>query len=225
MSTPSNPSVFNTLPPIVLALATPMALLELGFWMGGRGFMDGLGWRLSALQDQAFIPQIFWAMIQTGVWPLAEVSRFLTYPFLHYSPTHAIMAIVFLLALGKMVGEVLNAVAFLAVFFGSAVFGALIYALLSTSQTVLVGGFPAVYGLIGSFTYMLYVRLGAIGAPQARAFSLIGFLLGIQLLCALIFGGGQDWIADLAGFVAGFGISVLVCPGGFARLRARLQRR
>lgn len=225
MNQPHRPAAVNPLPPIIVALAVPMALLEVALWLGSRGLFDGLGWRITALQDLALYPQLLQAMADAGRWPASELVRFVTFPFVHYSPLHAIMAIVFLLALGKMVGEVFNAFAVLMVFFGSAVVGALVYALLATSNMPLAGGFPAVYGLIGAFTYLLYVQLGALGAPQARAFSLIGFLLGIQLVFGLLFGAGQDWIAEVAGFAAGFALSVVVSPGGFRRLRARIQRR
>ncbi len=92
--------------------------------------------------------------------------------------------------------------------------GALVYALLLDTPQPLIGGFPAVYGLIGAFTFLLWVRLALNGGPQARAFTLIGFLMGIQLVFGLLFGGGKDWIADLAGFVAGFGLSFRGQSGG-----------
>jgi len=68
------------------------------------------------------------------------------------------------------------------------------------------------------------VRLGALGAPQVRAFSLIGFLLGIQLLFSLLFGGDNSWVAEIAGFVTGFIGSVILVPGGMAQLIQKLRR-
>jgi membrane associated rhomboid family serine protease len=56
-----------------------------------------------------------------------------------------------------------------------------------------------------------------------RAFTLIAFLMGIQLVFGILFGGSPDWIADLAGFVFGFALSFAVSPGGFARLREKLR--
>ena len=35
----------------------------------------------------------------------------------------------------------------------------------------------------------------------------------------------RDWVADLAGFVAGFGVTVLVSPGGWSRALGQLRRR
>ena len=55
-------------------------------------------------------------------------------------------------------------------FFGSAVAGALAYTLVPGLQTPLIGGYPPVYGLIGAFTFLLWVNLAAVGANKYRAF-------------------------------------------------------
>jgi membrane associated rhomboid family serine protease len=54
---------------------------------------------------------------------------------------------------------------------------------------------------------------------------MILFLLGAQLLFSLLFGGADYWVADLAGFVAGFALSFVVSPGGVSRLTSRLRQR
>ena len=51
----------------------------------------------------------------------------------------------------------------------------------------LVGGYPAVYGLLGAFTFLLWARLGEEHANQFRAFTLIGFLLGIAVAIVLAY--------------------------------------
>jgi len=89
----------------------------------------------------------------------------------------------------------------------------------------LFGGYPAVFGLIGGFTFLLWVNLAAVGANKFRAFTLIGFLLGFQLLFGLLFGGGYEWVADVAGFVTGFALSFVVSPGGWARVLAKIRQR
>ena len=72
---------------------------------------------------------------------------------------------------------------------------------------------------------MLWVSLGMQGLPQHQAFTLILFLMGIQLVFGLLFGSGLDWIADLAGFVGGFGLAIVTSPGGWALFRAKMRRR
>ncbi|WP_095589520.1 rhomboid family intramembrane serine protease [Actibacterium ureilyticum] len=221
-------SPLNPLPPVVWFLVVPIALIELAFNVGARGIVGGpaaVGWRLSAETDYGFSGQIFDWMMATGEYPFDFLIRFVTYPFVHVNFTHALFVIVFILALGKMVGEVFRTWAVLAVFFGAAIMGAVAYGGLLGDPRPLVGGYPAVYGLIGAFTYLLWVRAGQTGESQLRAFSLIGFLLGIQLLFGLLFGSSNDWVADIAGFVTGFVMSFGVSPGGFARLRAQLRHR
>jgi len=49
--------------------------------------------------------------------------------------------------------------------------------------------------------------------------------MGLQLFWGIFFETGFLWVAELAGFFCGFGLSFLVAPGEWARLRARLQQR
>ena len=72
---------------------------------------------------------------------------------------------------------------------------------------------------------MMWTGLGALGMNRLRAFQLIGLLMAIQLVFGLMFGTTNAWVAELAGFVTGFGLSFLLCPGGIARVRARLRHR
>jgi membrane associated rhomboid family serine protease len=183
-----------------------------------------VGWRLQALERFAFGPGILTWMVETGRWPWEQAVRIVTYPFVHGSLTHAVFAVVLLLALGKMVGEVFRWWGVLAVFFGAAVTGAVVYWAAGV-EAALFGGYPPVYGLIGAFTFLMWVRLAAAGANRLRAFTLIGALLAIQFVFGVLFGGGSEWIADIAGFAAGFALSFVVVPGGLARVLARLRQR
>ena len=224
---PSEPPL-NPLPPAVTALALTLFGVEVVLSAAARGLVGGqlgIGWRQTAVERYAFFGEVFDQMIARGVWPLTHVARFVTYPFVHWGFTHMLFAVVFLLALGKMVAEAFGSLAFFGIFFGSAIAGALVYGLALDDPAPLAGGFPAVYGLIGAFTFLLWTNLGRVGANQYRAFTLIGFLLGIQLVFGLFFGATNDWIADLAGFAAGFALSFLVSPGGWARVVAKLRRR
>lgn len=228
MSHNINAPPLNPLPWVVWALALPMVAVELVVSLGARGLVGGpgaIGWRLDAVQRFAFAPDLWRQMLELGSYPVAGLARLVTYPVVHGSFTHAIFAVVILLALGKMVGEIFRWWAVLIVFFGAAVAGALAFAAVPGNSAPLIGGYPPVYGLIGAFTFLLWVDLAAKGANKLRAFSMIGFLLGVQLLFGLIFGGGWDWVADLSGFAAGFVLSFLVSPGGWARVSAKLRQR
>ncbi|QBF33601.1 rhomboid family intramembrane serine protease [Thalassococcus sp. S3] len=225
-SSPQIPAV-NPLPPVVVALFLVILCIEIAFSLGARGLVGGpaaVGWRLAALQSYAFSGDIFDWMWQSGRWPIEHVIRFLSFPFVHGSFTHTIFAGVILLAMGKMVGEVFGSVATVIIFFGSGALGVLAYAILLNDPAPIVGAFPNVYGLIGAFTFMLWRSLSSIGANQARAFTLIGILMGIQLVFGLLFGLHNDWVADLAGFAAGFGMSFFIAPGGWSAIIDRVRR-
>ena len=221
-------SPVNPLPPVVIVLALALALPELAFLAGENGLLgaDAQWWRAQMIDRFGFFPEILNLMIANNVWPIERVIAIVAYPFVHGSFTGAIFAIVFVLALGKMVGEQFSAVAVLVIFFGASVFGALMYWLVQADGLYpLFGGMVGAYGLIGAYTFLLWLQQVATGGQQWQAFQLIGFLMAIQLLFSLIFGANNVWVAELAGFAAGFGLSFLVIPGGFARLRAWLRQR
>ncbi len=227
MSSESFTPVVNPLPPVVAALFLIIMAIEVVFSLGARGLIGGpgaVGWRLEAVESYAFSGDVVRWMWDTGRWPVEHLMRFVSYPFVHGSFTQALFVGVFVLAMGKMVAEVFGGIAMLLIFVLSGIGGALGYAVLTTDSYPLIGGFPPVYGLIGAFTYMLWRSLSLVGANQARAFTLIAFLMGAQLVFGLLFGLQNDWIADLGGFVTGFGLSFFVSPGGWARLRRGVQR-
>ena len=213
-----NAPPLNPLPWVVWAIALPIIAMEAVVALAGGGILGGaewVGWRLQALERFAFSPDYLRYMIEVG-----------SYPLVHGSTMQAVFVVVILLALGKMVGEVFRWWAVLLVFFGAAAVAAVVFTLvLPGVRQPLVGGYPAVYGLIGGFTFLLWVNLAAVGANKYRAFSLIGFLLGVQLVFGLLFGGGWEWVADLAGFATGFLMSFLVSPGGWARVLDKMRQR
>jgi hypothetical protein len=67
------------------------------------------------------------------------------------------------------------------------------WVLLLNSPFPLIGGYPGVYGLIGAFTFLMWVDAGMRGENQMRAFGLIGALLAIQILFGVIQGISATW--------------------------------
>ncbi|WP_193140537.1 MULTISPECIES: rhomboid family intramembrane serine protease [unclassified Meridianimarinicoccus] len=218
----------NPLPAAVIALAAVVFGVEVLFTLAERGLLGGpggIGLRTRAVENYAFFGQALDWMVVNLKFPPDLMVRFVTYPLLHLSFTHAMFVCVFLLAMGKMVGEALGNVAVFAIFFGASIGGALAYGLLLNEDFPLVGGYPGVYGLIGGYTFLMWVQAKFLRQNQLQAFRLIGLLMAIQLLFGLLFGGQKDWVADVAGFASGFGLSFLLVPGGWAKLRAALRRR
>jgi membrane associated rhomboid family serine protease len=224
-----NASPLNPLPMIVWVLVLPLVAMELVLSLAEAGFVggaQGVGWRLQAVERFGMFPELLRYQWETGGYPYPELLRLVTYPAVHASFSHALFAIVLLLALGKMVGEIFRWWAVLVVVFGSAIAGALTYGFLIPGlRTQLIGAYPPVYGLIGAFTFLLWVNLARTGANKYRAFSLIGALLFFQLIFGVLFGAGWDWVADVTGFAAGFLLSFVVSPGGWARVMDKLRQR
>lgn len=235
----SNESPINQLPAIVWILSLPMiaseavfALARLGFMnngMGGQG--AALAMRQIAAERTAFLPSMLYRAWDAQTVMGAQLWRILTYSFISASFTQALFVVVFLLALGNMVGSVFRPLAVVALFFGSAIGGALVFTLCGLAfprilNVALIGGYPAVYGLIGAFTFLIWVRLGQQNANRMRAFTMIAALMAFQLVFGIIF---QDttflWIADIAGFATGFLLSFVLIPGGFREVVAQLRQR
>lgn len=227
MNDPYNARPVNPMPPVVVILFMSIALPEVVFSLGARGWIGGpeaVGWRLAAVQQYGFSGDLFDWMLENGRWIPEHLLRFVSYSFVHGAFTATLFAAVLLLALGKLVGEAMGQVAVLVLFFGGSMFGALIYGLLLNDAAWLVGGFPAVYSLIGGYSFLMWQKLAETGQQQMRAFSLIAILLGLQLIWGVFFGPTTQWVADLAGFGFGFAASVLLVPGGLARLLYHLRR-
>ena len=218
----------NPIPGVVWLILLPIVAMEVvvsAGTLGIAGGATGVGWRQEALQRFALSPEMLDQMIGTGRWTWDYLMRFISYGFVHGSFTHALLAAVFILAMGKFVAEIFSPWSVLAVFFIPLALGGVTYSLIPGVKMALFGAYPGAYGLIGAFTFIIWARLGAENANRARAFTLIAFLLGIQLIFGVLFGGSPDWVADLVGFAAGFGLSFLVGPGGPAHLLRAIRQR
>ncbi|SLN51969.1 rhomboid family intramembrane serine protease [Pseudooctadecabacter jejudonensis] len=221
-------SPFNSVPPVPLILALVLAGIELTLSAAAMGYVGGaagVGWRAQAFQDYAFAPSVWTQIFERGDWSLDMAGRLITYTFIHVNFTHALWAVVLLLALGKFVGEKFHPLNFILLFGVSSVGGAVVYGGLSWQNTALVGAYPGVYGLIGAYTYMMWLALERIGENQLKAFQLIGILLGIMLIYSMIFGSSPTWIAEVAGFLIGLFASPLLAPGGWAAFVTRMRNR
>jgi membrane associated rhomboid family serine protease len=228
MDDPNLEPPVNPLPPTVILVFLAIAGVEAGLSLAEAGMIGGpgaIGWRLGLVRDYGFSDQIFDWMVANGRWPLSEALRVVTYPFVHLGFTHALFAMVLLLALGKLVAETMGQFVFLALFIGCGVGGAVIYSVMLNDPVWMVGAYPSVYGLIGGYSFVMWRQLAGTGAQQYRAFTLIAFLMGIQLIWGVFFNVGTQWVAELAGFFIGFGLCFLLAPGEWAKIRDQIRRR
>ena len=217
---------FNAIPPLVLILAVIAGGVELVLSAGATGFVGGpgaIGWRIDAISDYAVSPLVLDQILVRGDWSFAP--RFVTYAFVHGSFTQALFGVALLLALGKFVGEVVSWLSLTLLLLLPTVIGAVVFCLIFDGPVPLYGLFPPVYGLIGAFTYLLWLRLGQMGQNRLNAFRLIGVLMVFQLAFALLFGASPVWVAEVAGFLTGFAAAVLLAPGGWAAFVARMRAR
>jgi membrane associated rhomboid family serine protease len=218
-------SPVNAVPPLVVALALTLLGVEIVMSLGAQGTLGGpgaVGWRVAALDRFDMQPEVLEYFRQGGpaIW-----ARLVSYAFFHGSVIHALFAAAMLLALGKFVGEGMGQRRLLAVLLAGTVGGALAFGLLAQPGERLFGAYPGVYGLIGAFTYLLWLKLAQVGGNRLQAFRMIGVLMALQLVFGALFGSNPQWIGDVGGFVVGGVTAVLVAPGGLSALRDRLRTR
>jgi membrane associated rhomboid family serine protease len=229
MNSDHNAPPLNPLPPIVWLMALPLIGVELAIQLQSAGLLGAgaaMGWREAMFRHVMLLPEMLRLQWETGGHPVNELYRLVSYALVHASFSDTLFATVLFLALGKAVGEILHWWAMLVVVFCALVAGGLAHGLLVPGlKAPLVGAYPAVYGLIGAFTSLIFSNLARVGASKYRAFSLIGFLMAVQLIFALVFGGNWKWVAELSGFAAGFLVTFLVAPGGFKRIREQIRQR
>ncbi len=219
---------FNSVPLVPLVLVAVIVAVELVLSAAAQGWITGpagIGWRAGVLQDYAFAPAVMTEIFERGRGTFDLWKRFATYPFVHGSFTHALWAAVLLLALGKFVGEVFRPMAFLLLFALCSVFGAAVYGIASPRNVALFGAYPGIYGLIGAYTYLMWLTLERMGENQLKAFQLIGILLGLMLVYSMIYGAAPTWIAEVAGFLIGLFVAPVLAPGGWAAFLARIRQR
>jgi len=225
----ANASPFNPLSPVIAIIAVVIFGTEVILELGAAGLVggaDAVGWRIELMRTLGFFDSVFEYSSQAQYFDLHSIARFFTYPFVHFAFTHAAFATVMLLALGKVVGDVFHTASVLAIFFISAAVGALAYGVVFNSQYPLVGAYPAIYGLLGAYTWMLWLTSKATFQSRLNAFRLVGFLVGLRLIFQFVVPflsrtdapQAVDWIADLAGFATGFLLSFVLAPDGRARV-------
>ncbi|QQA45028.1 rhomboid family intramembrane serine protease [Pelagovum pacificum] len=190
--------------------------------IGGR---EGIGWRIAAWEDYGFSPAFMPFLFAPGVDQFDVLKRFVTYAFIHASFTDAAFAIVITLAIGKFVGEVMRDSAMAILYIACTILPAIIFGLVAPDGAWLFSGYAPAYGLIGAYTYILWIYLRRRGERQIAAFRLIGFLLALQIVYTAIFGASSRWIAEVPGFIVGFCVTPILLPGGWSALLAKLRTR
>ncbi len=151
-------------------MALPLIGVELAIQLQSAGLLGAgaaMGWREAMFRHVMLLPEMLRLQWETGGHPTDELYRLVSYALVHASFSDTLFATVLFLALGKAVGEILHWWAMLVVVLCALVAGGLAYGLLIPGMKApLVGAYPAVYGLIGAFTSLIFSNL-ARGSGQA----------------------------------------------------------
>ncbi len=217
----------NYIHPLVIAMTAVIVGVEVILSLADFGLVGGargVGWRITAISDYAYSPVIL-DRVLLGDRSLDMLRHFVTYPFVSGSLTQALFGSALLLALGKFVSDICNGWSVVVIFFFTTVTGALAYGLVMDGPVGLYGPQVPIYGLIGAYSYLMWQKLGREGGNQFKAFRLIAFLLGLQLVYSLTLGRNPAWVAEVGAFAAGFPITVLLAPGGWRGFTDRLRNR
>lgn len=227
-------SPINALPPLIIVLTLLIVGIEAVFQLANQGIVGGprgVGWRISAIEQYGFSSVVLDRVLINNDYSFDMLRRFVTYPFINGQLLQVAFCAALTLALGKFTSEYYGSLKVLFLYLVASICGAIAFGLLVDSRVPLYGGFTPVYGLIGAYTYALWLRLGKAGENQIMAFRLIGFLLLLQMIFGIISWFFHDvpatptWIAELTGFFVGFALSSILAPGGWSALLNRIRQR
>ncbi|PPB79653.1 rhomboid family protein [Albidovulum inexpectatum] len=182
--------ILCTLPELILTGA------DLGLW-GSRD------WRGTALALGAF-----WKGLGPGqaLYPGQPVAQYVTYGFLHGGMLHLVMNMTVMVSLARALVPVLGQARFAMLYLASLVAGAAAFGALGTVGAPMVGASGAVFGLLGAWLridWMRRRRLGASTIPVVQS------LVGLAVLNTVLWwamGGLLAWETHLGGFVAGWAL-------------------
>lgn len=200
-------------PPVVWALSLIFAAFELSFYAAEVFAWGDLRWAI--YKELAYFDFIFDPDFAGVAVPVSYYATLATHSVLHGGPLHLIMNGAVFLGLGGMLANGLGVWRFYALFFGSAIGGALVFGALSEAVGPLVGASGGIFGFFGALKRWELKWMRATGAPKRRLFSTIAVLILVNVMLAFA-GPGEGsvaWEAHLGGFVFGWLLAPLVAPG------------
>jgi membrane associated rhomboid family serine protease len=204
----------NPLPQAVILLAILIAVPEVIFQLGEAGIIGGPAgatWRQVIANQYGFSNQAFFMMWETGQFPFASLVRFVSYIFVHVNFVATLFSAVFVLALGKFVGERMSSFAVFVIFFGSGIGGAVLQALFNGPNLAMLGASAASFGMIGALSWILFSQQRAQGENGLKAFRLIAQLAVFLGVMAYVF-GARGWVDCVVGFAVGFPLAAFLRP-------------
>ncbi|MDD7969770.1 rhomboid family intramembrane serine protease [Roseinatronobacter sp. HJB301] len=196
--------------PAVLVLVAITCLPEILLTLLGTISPNASQWRMTAIAYGAF-----WNGLLQGWEPLYLFQReamFASYAFLHGGLMHLLGNMVAVLALGGIVVARIGQKGFLLLYAISAFGGAAGFALLSGSETPMVGASGAVFGLIGAWKFWEWQARQHFGSPMRPLWSSLIGLVILNIVLWVLLSGLLAWEAHLGGFLAGVLFAAIVTP-------------
>ncbi|MEM9210469.1 MAG: rhomboid family intramembrane serine protease [Pseudomonadota bacterium] len=227
---PERVPLFLTIPPIALWLAMAVGASEvlfLGAEFGLWGGPDALSWRSIGTQTYGYSSPVLERMISLGHFSWDKIIRPFSYPFVSSGWREALITFVITVGAGKYAAERMNVFPFVTLIVCTTVFGAFAFTLFTSETAVLTGGLSVAFGLLGFFAFWEAKKARYNGNSMLPAFRLPLFLLSIDIILTLVFGGVHFWVARAGALASGFVLGFLVNRKGefsWTVLKKRLGR-
>ena len=190
-------------------MAGAFVAIELALTASDLGLLSP-GLRFRAYRAFAFFDIYFEAFLSGQTPPLQFWPSFATHAFLHGGMLHLLMNTAIFLALGGHVVHATSERAMMALFFGSAVAGALLFGLIADTGlefVPMVGASGAIFGFLGAMKRWEWRYVSSHQLPQRRFWTTVLAFAAVNVLLSAGFGpdgGGVAWEAHLGGFLAGW---------------------
>jgi len=194
--------------PFVVWLVILSCAIEGTLMAADSGLIGTTRWRTLAYQNGAF-----WAGLLHNWKPNYEGQpwlMFLSYSFLHGGITH-LLGNMFALAIlaHNVVGRVGNWL-FLLIYFGSAIGGAVVFGLLTSSPQPMVGASGALSGLAGAWLYWEWRDRRDLGLRLVPVWLTLLALVILNVILWLALDGLLAWETHLGGAIAGCAIAAIL---------------
>ena len=148
---------------------------------------------------------LYWPyVIREGQW-----YRVFTYMFLHFGIGHIFNNMMILAFLGDNLERAIGKSRYVMVYLGTGVIAGLAsmgYNMLQKYNVIAVGASGAIFGVVGSLLYVVIVNRGHLENMSAKRL----FIFAILSIYSGFTSQGTDNIAHVAGFIAGFIISIIL---------------
>lgn len=187
-----------------VALALILCAIEAVLLLADAGVFGTPRWRFLAWQYGGFWTGLLHGW--TPNYPLQPVSMFFSYAFLHSGWQHLCGNVVTLAWLGWQLERNLTAKAFAVLTGLSALGGAAVFGLISTSPRPMVGASGAIMGLVAAWIAADARDMMQEGAARGRIIGMvvlrIGVLVALHLVTWHVEMGSLAWETHLGGFLA-----------------------